>query len=135
MNPIEAALAGRPQWMDDGICAQTDPDAFYPEKGGSTREAKRICLGCEVKDECLQYALEHRERFGIWGGLSERERRKLLDRKPQREFGPPQHDPALIARVLALLVDYHVDVIAQLTGVSPRTVRRIRDTQQNGAAA
>ena len=53
------------------------PRRFFPEKGGSTREAKRICLGCEVRDRCLEYALAHDERFGIWGGLSERERRRL----------------------------------------------------------
>ncbi|HET9518524.1 MAG TPA: WhiB family transcriptional regulator, partial [Actinoplanes sp.] len=52
----------------------------FPEKGGSTREAKRICGRCEVKVECLEYALGHDERFGIWGGLSERERRKLKRR-------------------------------------------------------
>lgn len=65
------------QWQERALCAQTDPEAFFPEKGGSTREAKRICLGCEVKDACLEYALANDERFGIWGGLSERERRRL----------------------------------------------------------
>ena len=65
------------QWQEKALCAQTDPEAFFPEKGGSTREAKRICQGCEVKDECLEYALANDERFGIWGGLSERERRRL----------------------------------------------------------
>ncbi|AUH68385.1 transcriptional regulator [Gordonia sihwensis] len=65
------------QWQDRALCAQTDPEAFFPEKGGSTREAKRICQGCEVKAECLEYALHNDERFGIWGGLSERERRRL----------------------------------------------------------
>jgi WhiB family transcriptional regulator, redox-sensing transcriptional regulator len=65
------------QWQERALCAQTDPEAFFPEKGGSTREAKRICLGCEVRDRCLEYALAHDERFGIWGGLSERERRRL----------------------------------------------------------
>lgn len=64
-------------WQADALCAQTDPEAFFPEKGGSTREAKRICEDCEVRSNCLQYALENDERFGIWGGLSERERRKL----------------------------------------------------------
>jgi WhiB family redox-sensing transcriptional regulator len=68
------------EWQERALCAQTDPEAFFPEKGGSTREAKRICLGCEVRTECLEYALEHDERFGIWGGLSERERRKLKKR-------------------------------------------------------
>ena len=65
------------QWQENALCAQTDPEAFFPEKGGSTREAKRICLGCEVRDKCLEYALANDERFGIWGGLSERERRRL----------------------------------------------------------
>ncbi len=65
------------QWQDRALCAQTDPEAFFPEKGGSTREAKKICLGCEVRHECLEYALANDERFGIWGGLSERERRRL----------------------------------------------------------
>jgi len=68
---------GGEQWQERALCAQTDPEAFFPEKGGSTREAKRICMGCEVRDECLEYALAHDERFGIWGGLSERERRRL----------------------------------------------------------
>lgn len=64
-------------WQADALCAQTDPEAFFPEKGGSTREAKRVCEGCEVRSECLDYALANDERFGIWGGLSERERRRL----------------------------------------------------------
>jgi WhiB family transcriptional regulator, redox-sensing transcriptional regulator len=66
-----------PDWQENALCAQTDPEAFFPEKGGSTREAKRICSGCDVRAECLEYALAHDERFGIWGGLSERERRRL----------------------------------------------------------
>lgn len=68
-------------WQERALCAQTDPEAFFPEKGGSTREAKRVCASCEVRVECLEYALMHDERFGIWGGLSERERRKLKQLK------------------------------------------------------
>ena len=64
-------------WQDRALCAQTDPEAFFPEKGGSTREAKRICIGCDVRVECLEFALLNDERYGIWGGLSERERRRL----------------------------------------------------------
>ncbi len=67
-------------WQEQALCAQTDPEAFFPEKGGSTREAKRICRACGVRDECLEFALRHDERFGIWGGLSERERRRLKKR-------------------------------------------------------
>ena len=67
-------------WQEDALCAQTDPEAFFPEKGGSTRDAKRICAQCTVRAECLEYALRNDERFGIWGGLSERERRRLRRR-------------------------------------------------------
>jgi WhiB family transcriptional regulator, redox-sensing transcriptional regulator len=74
---IGADEAAEPTWQDRALCAQTDPEAFFPEKGGSTREAKRVCRSCEVRAECLDYALENDERFGIWGGLSERERRRL----------------------------------------------------------
>lgn len=63
-------------WQNYGLCAQTDPDAFFPEKGGDVRPAKRICVNCPVRPDCLEYALEHGER-GVWGGLSEQERRKL----------------------------------------------------------
>ena len=65
------------EWRLDALCAETDPEAFFPEKGGSTREAKRVCTGCSVRAECLEAALTNDERFGIWGGLSERERRRL----------------------------------------------------------
>jgi len=64
-------------WQERALCAQTDPEAFFPEKGGSTREAKRVCESCEVRAECLGYALEHSERFGILEALSERYRRRL----------------------------------------------------------
>ena len=64
-------------WQTDALCAQTDPEAFFPEKGGSTREAKAVCQRCDVRDQCLRVALANDERFGIWGGLSERERRRL----------------------------------------------------------
>jgi WhiB family transcriptional regulator, redox-sensing transcriptional regulator len=67
------------EWADWAICGETDPDpeAYFVEKGGSTRPAKRVCAGCPVRQECLQYALDHEEAFGVWGGLSARERRNL----------------------------------------------------------
>lgn len=68
---------GELSWQADALCAQTDPEAFFPEKGGSTRDAKRVCSECPVREACLDYAMENDERFGIWGGLSERERRRL----------------------------------------------------------
>ncbi|MCW1249874.1 WhiB family transcriptional regulator [Acaricomes phytoseiuli] len=77
MNPADE---GELAWQADALCAQTDPEAFFPEKGGSTRDAKKVCSTCTVRAECLEYALSNDERFGIWGGLSERERRRLRKR-------------------------------------------------------
>ncbi len=79
-RPTEDAGDTALAWQTDALCSQTDPEAFFPEKGGSTRDAKRICTSCDVRGECLEYALGNDERFGIWGGLSERERRKLKRR-------------------------------------------------------
>ena len=53
-------------WQERALCAQTDPEAFFPEKGGSTREAKKVCLTCDVRNDCLESALMNDERFGIW---------------------------------------------------------------------
>ena len=85
-DPAELFASQEPgdvPWQALALCAQTDPEAFFPAKGGSTREAKRVCRSCEVRAECLQYALDHDERFGIFGGMSERERR-LLKRQQRR---------------------------------------------------
>lgn len=65
------------RWQERALCAQVDPEVFFPDKGGSTREAKKMCLTCDVRMDCLESALENDERFGIWGGLSERDRRKV----------------------------------------------------------
>jgi len=80
-------------WVDDALCAQTDPEIFHPEKGGSTRQAKAVCAQCFVQAECLDYAMTNDERFGIWGGLSERERRTLKSTTAheQRQKKPPPH--------------------------------------------
>jgi WhiB family redox-sensing transcriptional regulator len=74
--PLNRAGAD-PDWRERALCAQTDPEAFFPEKGGSSREAKKVCRSCEVRPECLEDALRRGERFGVWGGLTEGERRKL----------------------------------------------------------
>lgn len=64
-------------WQEQALCAQTGGDFFFPEPGSSVREAKRICGLCEIRAECLEYALSNDERFGVWGGLSEKERLSL----------------------------------------------------------
>ena len=86
---------GQPgDWRDLALCAEVDPELFFPDKGESSRPAKRMCAGCEVRAECLQDALDHGERFGVWGGLSERERRELA-RQPNPSRRCPAHGTVL----------------------------------------
>lgn len=70
-------------WQDQANCLGVDPDLFFPERGASTREAKEVCRGCVVRLECLEFALQNGEKFGIWGGLSERERRRIRRQRVQ----------------------------------------------------
>ncbi len=86
------------EWMRDGLCAQTDPDSFFPDKGKSNREAKQVCMSCPVRAECLEAALERNERFGVWGGMSERERRRVLRKRESEEPGEPIETPACANR-------------------------------------
>lgn len=65
-------------WQLLANCLGEDPDLFFPERGASTKEAKAVCQGCEVRGDCLEYALANGEQFGIWGGLSKRERLKII---------------------------------------------------------
>ena len=74
---ISSETPEQPGWQDYANCLGVDPDLFFPERGASTREAKEVCRGCVVREDCLEYALENGEKFGIWGGMSERERRRL----------------------------------------------------------
>jgi WhiB family redox-sensing transcriptional regulator len=80
---IEATEGDDRAWQDQANCLGVDPDLFFPERGASTREAKEVCRGCEVRQQCLEYALANGEKFGIWGGLSERERRRLRRQRAQ----------------------------------------------------
>lgn len=64
-------------WQSEANCLGVDPDLFFPERGASTKEAKAVCRGCAVREDCLEHALANGEKFGIWGGLSERERRRI----------------------------------------------------------
>ena len=66
-------------WQSDALCAQTDPEAFFPEKGESTEQAKKVCAVCKVQENCLAYALSNDEKFGVWGGLSESELRQITN--------------------------------------------------------
>lgn len=74
-------------WQEQGLCAQVGWAAFFPEKGEPAEAAKRICAGCGVRAECLEYALTERIAEGVWGGTTERERRKI---RRQRRRTPTQ---------------------------------------------
>ena len=74
---IEALAGGELAWQDYANCRGADADLFFPERGASTRKAKAICNACDVKHECLDFAISQGEKFGIWGGMSERERRRV----------------------------------------------------------
>ena len=64
-------------WQRRANCMGVDPELFFPERGASTREAKEVCRGCVVREDCLEFAIANCEKFGIWGAMSERERRRV----------------------------------------------------------
>ena len=68
-------------WMANGNCRYEPPTTFFPSDGVGVEVAKRICETCPVKRACLEYALEHRIDHGVWGGASERQRRRILKRR------------------------------------------------------
>jgi WhiB family redox-sensing transcriptional regulator len=75
---IQALMGeGEKGWQARANCMGVDPDLFFPERGSSTREAKEVCRGCVVQEDCLEFAIANGEKFGIWGGMSERERRRV----------------------------------------------------------
>lgn len=71
-------------WQAKGACLGMDPDVFYPERGQSSRPAKRVCLDCPVWEQCLTFAM--RDKHGVWGGLSERQRRSLRRVTPSKRM-------------------------------------------------
>jgi WhiB family redox-sensing transcriptional regulator len=80
---LAAEEAAELDWQDAALCAQADPEAWFPPKGGSTRRAKKICRACPSRVPCLTFALDTEQEWGIWGGASPEERRDML--APRRE--------------------------------------------------
>ena len=93
---LAAVLYGRldRSWQAQANCMGVDPDLFFPERGASTREAKEVCRGCVVREDCLEYALANGEKFGIWGGMSAGPGRcnagPLCPTFPQRRVSQPR---------------------------------------------
>lgn len=76
----------QPEWAPQGNCWGMDPDLFFPDgPGGDSNAAKAVCATCPVQEVCLEYALTNGERFGIWGGVSERERRRMVRERNGRK--------------------------------------------------
>jgi WhiB family redox-sensing transcriptional regulator len=69
------------EWMTRGLCASIPPSAFFPSDGAGVEVARKICADCPVKAACLEHALVNRIDHGVWGGCSERERRRILKRR------------------------------------------------------
>ena len=76
----------RDNWQDLANCLGVDPELFFPERGASTREAKDVCRACVVNSDCLEFALQNSEKFGIWGSMSERERRRIRRQRAMRSL-------------------------------------------------
>lgn len=98
---------GMQQWAARGACRSSDPDALFVQ-GAAQNRAKAVCLGCPVRTECLADALDHRIEFGVWGGMTERERRALLKRRPNvrswrrlLEAAREEHERSLTSAVSA----------------------------------
>ena len=81
----EGVATARPSWVEDwaqkGACSSRDPDALFVQ-GAAQQQAKQVCMGCPVIAECLADSLDNHTEFGVWGGMTERERRALLKRRP-----------------------------------------------------
>jgi WhiB family transcriptional regulator, redox-sensing transcriptional regulator len=69
---------GLATWMAAGLCRDIAPEVFFPSTGSGVVAAQKVCRRCPVAEQCLDYALAHRIEFGVWGGVSERGRRRLL---------------------------------------------------------
>ena len=82
------------QWMDEALCRGADPGEFFPSDGVGVDMAQRVCSPCPVRAECLEFALANRIEHGVWGGESERERRRILRRRKIGVTAKPQADSA-----------------------------------------
>ncbi|MGH9065548.1 MAG: WhiB family transcriptional regulator [Acidimicrobiales bacterium] len=88
MEPLLQQVSPKDRsWQHRANCMGVDPELFFPQRGVSTREAKEVCRGCVVRQDCLEFAIANGEKFGIWGGLSERERRRV--RRSRALVAPP----------------------------------------------
>lgn len=86
MQRITTKILQPVDWQVNAACNDVEPEIFFPERGGSSKAARAVCNDCSVRDQCLEYALNNKEQFGIWGGTSERERRRLRRERARRKL-------------------------------------------------
>lgn len=153
MRPWVAADVIRPgrlgdwepgEWVTGAVCAQTDPEVFYPEKGQTSDTAKAVCRVCPVREQCLAYAVVTDDRHGVWGGMTRKERDRLtvlavpgmpevVVKLGKRADGP--RTAALDAKVAALTAaGKSAAEIGQEVGRSARNVVRARNRRKAAEA-
>ena len=108
------------RWREQAACRGTDLDVFFPERGETADHARQVCTACPVREPCLEYALSNRITHGIWGGLTERERRPLRSRWMQH--ARRDRDRAILAADAA---GYTAAAIGSSFGLSRVSVTRI----------
>jgi len=117
------------EWREVAACAETDPELWFPTGGGNGRAGKKICGGCPVQAECLQVALETGDvEHGILGGLSPRDRRKLLDGRRKQTLSVSRESVAALT-----LAGLSASDIAARLGTTDRTVHRVRAELRDAA--
>lgn len=126
-----------PGFGDLANCHDRDPDLFFPDRGAATAPAKAICHNCQVREECLEFALTNGERFGIWGGTSERERRRirrrrLLEAGQASRVGPTAEQEDRVSHLLRS--GLAKAEIARRAGVGVSVVRRVAREQPRRAS-
>jgi WhiB family transcriptional regulator, redox-sensing transcriptional regulator len=125
-------------WQENALCTQVDAEIFFPEKGRSPRDAKKICAGCDVREQCLQWAMATNQRHGVWGGLTSQER-SILARDGDKTRKLRTTKKTVREDVIVQLHKASVPPteIAQRFEITERTVHRIvkraRERQQQSA--
>ncbi len=128
---LDDVFSHRPAWHADGLCRKADPGTFFPVNADGVVRAQRICNACPVKAACLTWALEHNE-YGLWGGTSERQRRRLREGLPRYQ---PRHQ-TLSEEQIALILECRAAGLSRAktaakTGTTPWVVQQL---EQSGAA-
>lgn len=119
-------------WMQDGLCAQTDPALFFPDGTGNAitsqvKQAKKICAQCPVKDACLEWAVDTGQSAGVWGGLSEDERVPMRRDRLAKRSGVARCVQSQTFIEQRLEEDVPVRKVAEELGVSHTSLRRALD--------